>query len=252
MILLLDVGNTQVKWRCHDAGDNTTARLGAAPRPDLTGLLDTLAESCPTASVWVSSVAGAEFDRELHAQLAGRWQRAPWFAATEAAALGLRNSYRRPGQLGIDRWLAMLAAWKERQTGVCVVDSGSALTIDFVAADGQHLGGYIIPGLESMRRVLLDDTRRVFSATDPRARLAAATSTESAVDNGLLLAHAGAVSLAVQQRSDGDFALVFSGGNGAALQDALGLGGSYCETLVLDGLYLLGQAQADGDGPARQ
>ena len=251
MILLLDVGNTQVKWRCHDAADAAAPRQGAAPRPTLAELLDTLAESCPGASVWVSSVAGAEFDRELRTLLAGRWRRAPWFAASEAAALGLRNSYRRPGQLGVDRWLAMLAAWKERQSGVCVVDSGSALTIDFVAADGQHLGGYIIPGLESMRRVLLSDTGRVFSGTDPRAALAAASSTESAVDNGLLLAHTGAVSLALQ-RSDGDFALVFSGGNGAALQRALGLGGSYWETLVLDGLYLLGQARAGGGGPARE
>ena len=248
MILLLDVGNTLVKWRLQDAG--RIPGQGARPRGELAGLLGDVANDFDAVQVWVSSVANAKFDSSLGEQVLKLWRREPWFARTEALSLGLRNSYRQPAQLGVDRWLAMLAAWKQARGAVCVVDSGSALTIDFVSAGGEHLGGYILPGLESMQRALFSDTDRVHCAAATRDQLAPGNSTEEAVDNGLMLAQAGAVSLALQ-RLGGNFSLIFTGGNGAVLQRCLQLGGECAEQLVLDGLYLLGQAGASrGAAPA--
>jgi type III pantothenate kinase len=135
----------------------------------------------------------------------------------------------------------MLAAWQPRRQQVCVIDAGSALTIDFVAAAGQHIGGYILPGLDSMERALLSDTDRVRFGEAARDSLEPGCSTETAVFNGLLLSQAGAVRLALEQVT-GQCELVFSGGNGRLLRDCLGLGGSLEADLVLDGLALLGAA----------
>ncbi|MCY4428639.1 MAG: type III pantothenate kinase [Halieaceae bacterium] len=239
MILLLDVGNTLVKWRLQDAG--RIPGQGARPRGEVPGLLEDIAKDFAAVQVWISSVANSEYESSLGEQVCRLWRREPWFARTEALSMGLRNSYRQPAQLGVDRWLAMLAAWKQARSSVCVVDSGSALTIDFVSPGGEHRGGYILPGLDSMQQALLSNTDRVLCDAATPDQLKPGNSTEEAVDNGLLLAQAGAVALALQ-RLGGNFSLIFTGGNGAVLQRCLQLGGVYSEHLVLDGLYLLGQS----------
>ena len=71
---------------------------------------------------------------------------------------GLVNGYRKPEQLGVDRLLAMVAVRAQTQAPFCVVDAGTAVTIDFVASDGHHLGGCILPGLAMMRECLLANT----------------------------------------------------------------------------------------------
>lgn len=80
---------------------------------------------------------------------------------SESEFLGLKNAYAKPQQMGADRWVAMLAAWKQCHTAFCVVDAGSAVTVDCVDAQGQHLGGYILPGLTMMKRSLLGSTAQV-------------------------------------------------------------------------------------------
>ncbi len=246
MTLLLDIGNTRVKWRMQS--EQGLTERGASSQAGLQEMFIDIAGRHQPQQVWISSVAEAEFEAQLKDQLLGLWQIEPWFARTGVAALGLTNSYREPERMGADRWLAMLAAWKRAQSAVCVVDAGSALTIDFVSTGGQHLGGYILPGLDSMERALLSDTDRVRFGDAARDQLEPGTSTEEAVFNGLLLSQAGAVSLALH-RTMGDFGLIFTGGNGELLHQSLRLGGEVVDNLVLDGLYLLGCEQA---GPWRK
>ena len=143
--------------------------------------------------------------------------------------------------------MAMLAAWQDARAAVCVVDAGSALTIDFVAAGGQHQGGYILPGLESMEHALLTDTDRVRFSDAARDQLDPGKSTEEAVYNGLLLSQAGAVALALD-RAGADYALYFTGGDGRMLLGSLHLGGKFEEDLVLDGLHILAQEQVVDTG----
>lgn len=230
MILQLDIGNTRLKWRlvdgAHVVDGGAIVRSGDLRLPPL--------EQTPE-QVWVASVAGEEQEALLRQEFKDL---DVWFARTAEQACGLRNSYAQPHRMGVDRWLAMLAAWNQALDAVCVVDAGSALTIDFVSASGTHLGGYILPGLDSMERALLSDTDRVRFADAARDSLAPGQSTEEAVYNGLLLSQAGAVALALDRVGQVG-TLYFSGGNGAVLQAALDRGGQFVPDLVLDGLALL-------------
>ena len=141
--------------------------------------------------------------------------------------------------MGVDRWLAMLAARARCTDRLCVVDAGSALTIDLVAASGQHEGGYIIPGPALMARSLQRDTQRVRYAARDDVSLEPGTDTASAVGNGIALAQCGAVELALQ-RCDGDApALFLTGGGGAALQRLLQRPATLVEDLVFEGLALM-------------
>lgn len=230
MILQLDIGNTRLKWRLVDGADivdgGAIVRSGGLELPTL--------ERAPE-QVWVASVAGEEQEAELNQAFAGL---DVWFARSTEQACGVRNSYSQPQRMGVDRWLAMLAAWNKVGDAVCVVDAGSALTIDFVSGEGVHLGGYILPGLDSMERALLSDTDRVRFADAARDKLTPGQSTEEAVYNGLLLSQAGAVALALDRLGHVG-SLFFCGGNGAVLLTALDRGGQFAPDLVLDGLALL-------------
>ena len=159
MILQLDMGNSATKWRL----DSTRGRL-------VEGSLLPALETRP-AAVWVASVADANREAELASEAKARWGLAPWFARSSAAACGVSNSYAEPERMGVDRWLAMIAAYQRIAGPVCVIDAGSALTIDFVATDGRHRGGYILPGMAMMERSLLGETARVRFGDAPRDRI---------------------------------------------------------------------------------
>jgi len=248
VILQLDIGNSRVKWRL--CGDGEILGRGIEPRLELARLFFSVDAKAGPTQVWVSSVAGEEAEALLQQQIMEHWGVTPWFARPGSLACGLRNSYSQPLRMGVDRWLAMLAAWKDAEAAVCIVDAGSALTIDFVSAAGEHLGGYILPGLDSMERALLSDTDRVRFADAARDQLEPGRSTEEAVYNGLFLSQAGAVALALQ-RLGGNFSIYFTGGNGRALCQRLKLGGKFTAELVLDGLQLLAAEQLGDDGGSR-
>jgi len=239
--LQLDVGNSSAKWRLV-AGDAVCSRgryLGgdAASRGQLL-------EACERPDqIWVASVAGAEAEAELASLLRQRWGVEPWFARTTARSGDLVNSYTEPQRMGVDRWLAMLAARRRHPGRVCVVDAGSALTIDLVAADGRHEGGYIIPGAQLMERALLRDTGRVRFDEDVVFDLAPGTSTAAAVRHGVALAQAGAVALALQRAGAPRPHLLFAGGAGQVLRELLGQGGEYAPDLVFEGLEVAAGAR---------
>ena len=194
MILQMDVGNTAMKWRLCE--DGRVADRGVVSREAVLRLPEPAA---PPRAVWVASVAGPEFERALCAAVGEAWGVSPWIARSSAAACGITNSYAAPERMGVDRWLAMIAAWQWVGDAVCVIDAGSALTIDFVGADGEHRGGYIVPGLAMMERALLAETDRVRFGEAPRDCLEPGNSTETAVLNGLQLAQVGAIDLALSR-----------------------------------------------------
>lgn len=240
MILLLDIGNTRIKWRLSTA--QAVLEQGAYLRESEPALPELTTAVAPQ-QVWVASVAGDTFEQALAAQTRARWAVEPWFARSSASAAGLTNSYAEPERMGVDRWLAMLAAWRQASGAVCVVQAGSALTIDFVAASGEHCGGYILPGLDSMQRALLNDTDRVRFASATAQTLEPGRSTADAVHRGLLLSQVGAVALALERMAHTG-AVVFAGGNGESLAAALDREDAVLvPALVLDGLHLLAVAE---------
>lgn len=242
--LQLDVGNSGAKWRLL-VDDAVQARgryavsdpASAAPLLGCTEALD---------CIWVASVASAEQDQALAAMLTERWGVAPRFVTTPARTGDLVNSYREPQRMGVDRWLAMLGARARCSERLCVVDVGSAVTIDVVAADGHHEGGYIIPGAELMERALLRDTQRVRFDRQAPPDLAPGTDTAQAVQHGIALALCGAVELAVNHAAAaGEQPRFFLTGGGAdAASGLLRIEFDLVPDLVFEGLSILSESAA--------
>lgn len=237
--LQLDVGNSSAKWRLLKNG-HVVARgkcvSGNEASWDVllscTGQLD---------QIWISSVAGPAAESELAALLVQQWDVEPWFARTQARTGCLVNSYDDPVRMGVDRWSAMLAG-RAREVGrICVVDAGSALTIDIVDESGQHEGGYIIPGPLLMERALLLDTDRVRFDEEADYALSPGSSTAQAVRHGIALAQAGAVALVLDRDGGEAMQLLFCGGGGEALMQLLDRGGSYVPDLVFEGLGVMAE-----------
>ncbi|CAA0092834.1 Type III pantothenate kinase [Halioglobus japonicus] len=232
--LQLDVGNSSAKWRLV-CGEAVLARGNYRPDDKASqAVLFKCAEQLD--HIWVASVAASAAEDELSALLEQRWGIAPWFARTEAQTGSLLNSYADPTRMGVDRWLAMLGAWEREAGRLCVIDAGSALTIDIVSATGQHEGGYIIPGPSLMERALLLDTDRVRFEEDVDFGLTPGESTAEAVRHGIALAQAGAVELALQQAGSEPMTLLFSGGAGEILRQLVQRSSLWAPDLVFEGL----------------
>ncbi len=171
MILLADVGNSRIKWVSCEQGEFQMRGRAAHGEESWGELADRLWVdlSRPT-RVLIVSVAGAEVRAELSQWVRRNWGIEAEFVVSTATACGIRNSYAEPERLGADRWVAMIAARALIGREACyVVDCGTAITIDTLAADGQHLGGVIVPGMRLMREALYRETRQIPPETgEPR------------------------------------------------------------------------------------
>ena len=251
--LQLDVGNSSAKWRLVDLSADSAHTVLARGRFNISsadGLTALQAAAGQAAHVWLSSVAASETNDRLIACLALSQAVVPWFAATTQRFGDLVNSYTDYSRMGVDRWLAMVAARARTRRRCCVVDAGSALTIDLVSEAGQHEGGYIIPGPALMERALLLDTDKVRFAEAPDYQLNPGTSTAEAVRHGIALAQAGAVELALKAARLDELSdeVLFTGGAGQMLAGLADCPGVYVQDLVLDGL----QQVALADSSSRQ
>ena len=156
-ILDMDIGNSRLKWRC---GELRGALLHEDNWQQITGQLAEV-----PARVRVANVAGDTLADRVSQWCLDNWRVKPEFAATGPEAAGVRCGYPDPRQLGVDRWLAILAGYHKYGSnvtnGLVVVSAGSAVTVDLLKATGEHLGGYIVPGLEMQRRALFTGTSAV-------------------------------------------------------------------------------------------
>lgn len=243
MILELDVGNSSAKWRLRD-GAETLAR---GRRDWHESWLELARQYSGIQGVHVVSVAGEDQDAVLAQRLATDFYMTPVFAQTRSAWAGVTNSYEQPQSMGADRWLAMLAAWHECTDACVVLDAGSALTVDVINADGQHVGGYIVPGLAMQQASLLSATGRVRFEPQLASELSPAPgrSTQACVAAGALVAVRGAAEQALVQarRIVGDECpLYITGGDAEAVwPDSLRSGSGDWRLrpdLVLDGLAI--------------
>jgi type III pantothenate kinase len=203
------------------------------------------------ARVLAVCVAGAEVAEALEDRVRHRWQLPLELAETGSEFDGLRNGYRDPMQLGTDRWLAMLAARRAKPGAVCVIDAGTALTVDLVEADGHHLGGFILPGPELMRRSLEQATgdirQRVAARAAGAERQGPGRDTAGAIEGASLQAALGLVDRARTMTAT-PAGLVVSGGAAPALLTGLPADAAHRPRLVLEGLVLALAGQAETAG----
>lgn len=160
-MILLDCGNSQVKAQFRDSGrlrDSFACRYKNGWSQRLAGWLKPL----PGRRIYQCSVLDRVRQQELDACLAGLPDAGVTRFGSEARALGVTNAYLEPEKLGADRWMALLAAASMARGDCIVIDAGSAITVDLLRADGQHLGGAILPGFNTS----IEAFKRIFSHID--------------------------------------------------------------------------------------
>lgn len=226
MRLELDAGNSRIKWRLwdgrgrFDGGADLKAALQASPK-----WLPFIED------VWVSSVHEA-----LNAWIINMFPQAK-FAQSQAERLGLINGYQQAQSLGVDRWLAMLAAWvKLPQASHIVIDAGTAITLDVIAENGQHMGGYICPGYQMMKSGLLGGTQLVRPDEQWLLGRDLGKNTQQCVDLGIQDMVACWVAHHCQQNPKAVVSV--TGGDAQRLLSLLSVNVSHEPDLVLNGLQI--------------
>lgn len=224
MILELDCGNSFIKWRVLPRlGDTRIAAAGVAGADD--ELLVALATRFPGElfTCRLVSVRTNEETRVLVDALKARFGIDCLVASPAKALAGVSNGYEDYQRLGLDRWLAVVGAYSLERGACLVLDLGTAVTSDFVSATGEHLGGFICPGMPLMRNQLRTHTRRIRYDDDIAAQaqhsLTPGRSTAEAVERGCLLMLRGFVDtqLALAREQCAEGVTVFLTGGDAAL-----------------------------------
>ncbi|MGQ0621781.1 MAG: type III pantothenate kinase [Panacagrimonas sp.] len=235
MKLLIDVGNTRLKWAWVEDGEIVEG--GAAMHDDNPADILAQADLDEPDSIAVASVAGPAHDIALTKVCAVRWQLKPAFARVAAERDGLRNGYAEPQRLGVDRWLAMLAAWA-RTRGPCIVaDAGTALTVDVVDDRGQHLGGIIAAGLRTSEKAVLGATRFPVRQVPLVPHAGLGLDSEACVRQGAMLSALGALDRVATQLPPAR--RYIAGGDAPTLIPFLGASWEHRPMLVFEGLHVL-------------
>ena len=239
-MILVDVGNSAIKWCRPDA--SASGQLGAIHRcqRNPSALAAALVrDGGETDAVCIASVADEHFNAELGEALRAVQFESVAFLSAAHRFGDLVNSYPEPEKMGVDRWMAMVATRSFCSQPAVVIDAGSAITIDIIAESGLHEGGYILPGVAMMERSLLRDTQRVrFDARAP-ASVFPGTKTSDCVAAGIWAAAFGAVKLVLARHAQ--HRVVVTGGDGQSLLD-LGIDGKWRPNLVLEGIALASRA----------
>jgi type III pantothenate kinase len=245
--LLIDIGNTFLKWGTYGEAP-AEGRVLALDRAQLFGRVlheetsMVMAEwrRLPTPSkIVIANVAGTRVVNPVLRALEV-WPDAPepHWVSSKADQCGVRNGYLNPAALGVDRWAAMIGARAilgERPA--LVVVCGTATTMDLLTAEGDFVGGGIMPGLGLMVRALHLNT-----ATLPDAQgdyVDYPRQTVDAIASGCAHAQAGAVERLyfLHKRKHPDLRCIISGGAARTLGPRLTIEFTYHENLVLEGLY---------------
>jgi type III pantothenate kinase len=242
MNLLIDIGNSRVKWAWSEAGRIATDQISLAHGGEVGKEWMNLVVSPGRRPerILVSNVAGARMADALLQLSQQAFGVNPEFATVTAAEAGVTGSYRDPSQLGIDRWLAVIGAWTRAKRAVCILDCGTATTVDAVDGSGVHLGGLILPGLDLMEDTLLKRTSDISRVIGVAARAQAtlfADNTAAAVRNGAAFATA-----ALTERRSGGAPLIYiTGGNATRVAPCLLRANEVIPDLVLRGLAAWGR-----------
>lgn len=222
MILDIDMGNTRLKWRIRDK--HTTVAQGFLGIEDPLDLLaaEVQLQRNSISAVLVASVVGENLEQRFIDWSVLYFKLQPQFARSSANCGSVVNGYRDPKVLGVDRWLAINAAFRCVDGACVVVSCGTAVTVDLVAKDGRHLGGFIAPGLNLMLDSLASGTRQIkLDKVIPVLDLSPGAETSAAIYSACAAMLTGLVDNALQQlcrrERNNEYELIFTGGDAVKL-----------------------------------
>ncbi len=246
-MLAIDIGNSRLKWALFS--DKCIQEYGVFSynEENLTAQLASEDILLGSSVVEISCVAGENIKKQLIDWFSNNPLNHVRFARTQAKQCNVVNSYNVPDKLGIDRWLAMIAAFDlfniEKNKRICVIDCGTAITLDVVDIDGTHLGGFIIPGLQTMIQSLTDHTSIECMVSDAGKALTnnLGVDTQEAVTNGciqLIVEGLSGIVQNIENSKESSLKCVVTGGDGETISNVLKFPTIYKSHLVLQGLAL--------------
>ncbi len=257
MRLLIDAGNTRVKWALTASDEAVTSLAmvwqaeGSVTNDGLAGLSAQWQaaglRAADISGVWISNVAGAALAKQLAQALTDAGIATDvlhWFVSLPACA-GVRNAYRDPSQLGCDRFAALIGArryYPDRD--LLVVSAGTATPVDALTADGRFTGGMILPGLGTMARSLAVNTAQLPAVGEVLLEHALADNTQQAISSGCIQAQAGAIERAFAQHPGQAPLCLMSGGAAPFIAPHLQVPHALVPNLVLAGLHKVALTEA--------
>jgi type III pantothenate kinase len=247
VVLLIDIGNSRIKWATlqQDLGPMHAATFVGWDRAAADA--EILSSFAKPERVLISNVAGDVIARILTDACLARWNLHPEIVRVSDGACGVHIGYKDPGQLGVDRWLGVIAAFRRQGGAACVASIGTAMTVDGIDAAGTHLGGVIVPGPDLAKRSLFKNTSDLASRSQSGYTLGSlfADNTLAAIDQGI--AH---MLAAVIERFCSDMearlgkrpALMLAGGASDRVASALRVPFQSVPDLVLRGLAAIARS----------
>ncbi|TNC85095.1 MAG: hypothetical protein CSH49_18330 [Alcanivorax sp.] len=239
-VLYLDFGNSRFKWRLSDGGITAQSYEG------FDAWLHSLSGHGDLTAVVFASVLTERRQEGITEQLKSALSLPLQRCVVTSSALGVQCAYRDLDRLGIDRWLAVVAAWAKYGEACAVVDAGTAATLDFVDVAGHHLGGYIVSGLTLALQGLLAGTDNI--RPDPAgfesAALVPGVNTAEAIYHGALYSLVALIESSYQNllKSFPQAKLILAGGDAALVGSHLYSQHELVEDLVFEGMQLLESA----------
>ncbi|HWR76672.1 MAG TPA: type III pantothenate kinase [Thiobacillus sp.] len=236
---MIDAGNSALKWAVVEDG-----QWRAQGRNDFADWQALQLQLTTGTHCFIASVTHPENERQLAALLEAAGITPVWLKAAAGFA-DLRNAYEYPQQLGVDRWMGLIAARRRTREPVLVVSVGTAVTVDALAADGMFLGGLIVPGVTLMRQALLQGTAQVAEAagqwqTFPRT-------TADAVQSGIVAALCGAIQVQHARLAEAAGTsphCLLTGGDAGMLAPHLAVPAEQVPALVLEGIDCVAREDA--------
>lgn len=229
--LLIDAGNTRLKWVV--VLDGQWQIPGSADYSDLSALSRMLSVGL---NCTIASVARAEHESQIETLLE-KFDIEPRWLKADAQFLDVKNAYVNPQLLGVDRWMGLIAARQRSHAATLVVSLGTAMTVDALSADGVFLGGLIVPGRAMMQHSLQQGTAHVGEVTGMWQTFP--QSTADAVQSGIVAALCGAIRLQYARLAEHSRCVphcLLTGGDAAMLLPHLDLTAEHVPFLVLEGI----------------
>lgn len=231
--LLIDIGNTRIKWA-------TISKKAVTPdllEPELLKKgsiihdghfsslkIDDLPGVSEIDEVLISSVLTQESNENFKVAIKYKYPLAEInFFKSQKTAFGVTNAYESPETLGVDRWLGIIAARFDTscEQGVIVIDCGTAITIDVADKNGKHLGGIISPGLATMRKSLNLATERL-QLVDSGNVKPHCSNTIDAISSGTTLSLVGLIEHIINNTAGADqYSIFLTGGDANGLSKYL-------------------------------
>lgn len=238
MKLLVDIGNTRIKWCIENHGNIETAfAIDYKQRDFLNDIHLRWLKLAPPQQLAISSVSESQIAGQIIHLAKIIWPDIEIIIAkSQVKGFSVTNAYQRADKLGVDRWLGLIALGEFYPGNSCIVDCGTAITIDCLNSHGQHLGGLISPGLRLMKQSLYQGAENL-SFTNKHYETGLSSSTEAAIYSGALYAAAGLIEKSINNLCSCQ-TVVMTGGDAELLAKYLEFESIIEPDFVLKGLSL--------------